>query len=125
MQFLIDVAYMGGLTPAQHDTLTIYEDTESDGFVPVAGALCGVVEDPAGVFIATCTAELAHFSVYAMVAARDTDQDGIFDLFNGQEDNCPETSNPNQRDTDGNGLGNVCDPDVFFGDGFEEVTTNG
>lgn len=38
---------------------------------------------------------------------QDSDMDGIFDAF----DNCPTVSNPDQTDTDGDGLGNACDPD--------------
>jgi len=36
----------------------------------------------------------------------DTDRDGIVD----SEDNCPETPNPDQIDTDGDGVGDACDP---------------
>jgi hypothetical protein len=39
----------------------------------------------------------------------DSDMDGIPD----SSDNCPEIANPNQRDFDGNGIGNVCDVQVF------------
>jgi hypothetical protein len=39
------------------------------------------------------------------VADRDTDQDGIPDAL----DNCPSVANADQLDTDGDGLGNVCD----------------
>lgn len=38
----------------------------------------------------------------------DSDVDGIADAA----DNCPLTANPNQRDTDGDGYGNVCDADL-------------
>lgn len=38
---------------------------------------------------------------------RDSDLDGIHDDL----DNCPNTYNPNQSDSDGDGVGNVCDPD--------------
>jgi hypothetical protein len=44
-------------------------------------------------------------------AAPDTDGDGIADNL----DNCTLVPNPNQRDTDGDGYGNLCDPD-FNGD---------
>ena len=37
----------------------------------------------------------------------DTDEDTIPDYL----DNCPETANTDQKDTDGDGIGDVCDPD--------------
>lgn len=47
------------------------------------------------------------------IAIVDTDNDGIPD----GEDNCPETSNPNQEDTDNDGVGDVCDaPDITDSD---------
>lgn len=39
--------------------------------------------------------------------AVDTDGDGLFD----NEDNCTLVPNADQRDTDGDGFGNICDPD--------------
>lgn len=39
----------------------------------------------------------------------DRDCDGVPDLI----DNCPDTPNPDQRDDDGDGIGNLCDPDTF------------
>lgn len=39
--------------------------------------------------------------------ASDRDDDGIIDDL----DNCPDASNPQQTDTDGDGLGNLCDAD--------------
>lgn len=39
----------------------------------------------------------------------DSDMDGVADA----DDNCPDDLNPNQRDFDGNGIGNVCDVQVF------------
>jgi hypothetical protein len=43
----------------------------------------------------------------------DADGDGVLDAV----DNCPLTSNPKQTDTDGDGLGDNCDPDAD-GDGI-------
>jgi hypothetical protein len=39
------------------------------------------------VFTATCTAELAHFSEYALIAPLDSDGDGVFDRFPPVADN--------------------------------------
>ena len=47
------------------------------------------------------------YSVVASVLGTDTDGDGVED----GSDNCPSTYNPGQLDTDGDGQGDVCDPD--------------
>ena len=41
------------------------------------------------------------------IAFADRDRDGIYD----HKDNCPDTYNPSQDDSDGDGLGDVCDDD--------------
>jgi len=50
----------------------------------------------------------------------DTDQDGIADIA----DNCPGVANWNQADMDGDGAGDLCDPDVD-GDGVPNVSSTG
>ncbi len=50
-----------------------------------------------------------NFSSFTLVEPRviDTDADGVPD----NDDNCTAVANPQQRDTDGDGYGNYCDPD--------------
>ena len=57
---------------------------------------------------------IEQYAVYAYLAA-DIDGDGVSD----PSDNCPTVPNPTQLDTDGDGLGNVCDPDDD-NDGFTD-----
>jgi uncharacterized repeat protein (TIGR02543 family) len=48
-------------------------------------------------------------NVIANFAILDTDGDGVPDAF----DNCPSIINPNQLDSDQDGMGNACDPTPF------------
>ena len=83
------IADVSGLNQKQLDNLKIYlEDPPDSGTFAEVGS-CTVVENPVEVFAATCTAEIAHFSVYALIAPLDSDGDGTFDLFGDEKDGCP------------------------------------
>ena len=64
---------------------------------------------PATSPIATCCAKVQHFSGFGLVTPLDTDGDGVPDNYEGVTDNCPTVPNPDQADSDGNGIGDVCD----------------
>ena len=52
--------------------------------------------------------EIEFYGDLSVQSGGDSDGDGVLDV----NDNCPTTSNPNQEDFDGDGLGDVCDDDV-------------
>ena len=54
------------------------------------------------------------------IAANDPDHDDIF----GAADNCPLTYNPDQKDTDADGLGDVCDIDQMLGETTTTTATS-
>ena len=59
----------------------------------------------------------------AVLDVPDSDHDPDGDGVPSSEDNCPEVSNSSQADTDGDGLGDACDPDSD-GDGVADVQDN-
>jgi len=92
------VADVSQLNANQRNRLNFYIFTDTDGdgvedsFVPIdPPASCAIAEDPLNseTFIATCSAELEHFSVCSVLAPTDSDSDGVFDLFDGETDECP------------------------------------
>jgi len=94
------VSYVSGLVPGSHCVqLTIEDGGPNDG----DGAADRKIRDPGGL------AELTDL--------QDTDADTVPDAL----DNCVLKANTDQRDTDGDDYGNVCDPDLN-NDGLVTVT---
>ena len=108
LTIVVDVT---SLTDFQRDTLQFYffEDPSWELF-PCSRV---IEEEPpgSGTFIATFTVELGSFSMYGVIAALDSDRDGVPDNYDGVVDNCPTTPNPGQEDSDHDGKGDACEFD--------------
>ncbi len=74
-------------------------------------ARCVLLALLASTFLSACSAD----DVETKPALIDTDGDGVDDRI----DNCPLVANPDQQDTDKNGIGDVCEND-FDGDGYND-----
>jgi hypothetical protein len=104
--------------PNFYDDLDIYQKVDTsmppdgtlDQFVP-QNAVCTVTEDPVDTFIASCVYQQGQFSIYAPIVPLDTDGDGVADNFDLEADNCTLVANADQRNTDGDNYGNICDAD--------------
>jgi hypothetical protein len=68
-----------------------------------------IVEASSGQSTAVGTSSSAN---YAAVAGFETISDSDADRILDTMDNCTQVENLNQRDTDGDGYGNICDPDL-------------
>ncbi|MGY8946274.1 MAG: PA domain-containing protein [Flavobacteriales bacterium] len=81
--------------------LTIDENTEAKTYpLQIVATASGQTIDPVGISLE--------------VLSNDFDNDGIKNV----DDNCPNTANADQKDFDGDGFGDVCDPNPLPSDTF-------
>jgi hypothetical protein len=81
-------------------SVAVAGDIDADGF---ADLLVGAPDETADGHAGEGGAAYLVFG-----RSRDLDADGVVD----REDNCTLDANADQRDTDGDGFGNICDPDL-------------
>ena len=130
---------LGGTTPGtQYDQLAVSGNAVlngtlnialTNGFSPGAGSEFAIVtcgNTCSGTFSTVNVPEGAGFDVEVqtnqvllVATSNDSDGDGIAD----DQDNCPAVANPDQLDTDEDGLGDACDPDDD-NDGVEDDDDN-
>ncbi len=101
----------GGANYASANTVSVPPALFAQGANEIrveAGNLAAPTEDPhanpAGLFYRL---DVTHNACVPPPPSVDTDEDGV----NDDVDNCPATSNADQKDTDGDGVGDVCDTD--------------
>jgi hypothetical protein len=103
---------------------TVYDDM-GFGCVMWQAAICldgsWYYSDDEGVTMSEFTSYVSSGG-WDVVCGPDSDNDGLPD----SDDNCPAIVNPAQLDCDGDGIGDVCDPDYVDtdGDGFGDVCDN-
>jgi len=102
-----------GIPNAQDNCPGISNKTQADSDGDGIGDACDPDDDNDGISDAVDNCPLVYNPDQVMPADRskckvDTDLDNVADNY----DNCPELANPDQKDTDHDGIGDACDPDI-------------
>lgn len=93
-----------GSGAAVHSPLAFINDASVQDPIGIAGLISFPANWPLGQF----TADIARVWSTWTLSQTDSDNDGIVD----SQDNCTLYANGDQRDTNGDGYGNRCDPDI-------------
>lgn len=104
------------------EAFTCHEWTEAASGCTTEPVLCEETpERPANHVLETipCEGEPGEVTTCQWCLAPDEDDDGVVDA----DDNCPLIANPEQTDTDDNGIGDACDDDDD-GDGVDDTPDN-
>ena len=103
--------HVNGATSAAADAPVALAITADPSGLPVGQTSLGQIVlthtgDPTDTI--TIPVTLVKGAAFLGAPPADSDGDGVSDA----DDNCLLVSNPDQRDTDGDGFGNACDPDL-------------
>lgn len=102
---MLDVAYV--IHTGGHIDVWNNQSFLQIGEYPTDGEAYELITDHSGRYlVAAFESDVRVYAAEEYSGGPDQDQDGVVDSF----DNCPELYNPEQVDTDYDGLGDICDP---------------